>query len=314
VTRSRLTPFRPGALCRSAMRGLPLLLGFLLALVLVLNARGAGRIRLRVLPPLYTDAKGAPLFRPEAVAFGAGGTLAVAEPERGAILIYKATPEGPMAVSDLAVAEAPYPIRLRVTSKGELLVLDGRSKKIVRVSAAGEAQGSIETGKSPGIRALAIDARDNLYVLDVAGPRILTFDPAGAPTGELQLPADAGFFSDVAVDGHGNLFLLDSVARQVYVLRAGSTEAVKLGGPLTEDLDFATSLTVIGSGHLFLLDEHGGGIVILGPDGSFQGRQSAMGWREGFLRSPSDIAFDGNLTLYVADRENNRVQVFSISQ
>lgn len=277
-------------------------------------ARAAGHLKLRALAPIYSDSKGTPLSAPESAAFGAGSLLAVADTGSGRIVMCSVTAEGITPTAEFAVAEAPYPIRIKLTSKGELLVLDGRSRKIARVASTGEFKGYIDTGNSPGIRAIALDRSDRLYVLDVSAPRILMFDAAGKAAGETPLPASAGFFSDLVIDARGDVFALDSVGSQVYVVRAGASEASKFGVRLVEELDFATSLAVTRSGHLFLVDQHGGGIVILGPDGSFQGRQSAMGWREGFLRYPSDISYDDNAGLYIADRGNNRVQVFAISQ
>ena len=36
-------------------------------------------------------------------------------------------------------------------------------------------------------------------------------------------------------------------------------------------------------GTLYVVDENGGGIVILGRDGSYMGRQLSLGWNEGLL-------------------------------
>ena len=71
------------------------------------------------------------------------------------------------------------------------------------------------------------------------------------------------------------------------------------------------ALAVDHLGRLFIVDENGGGIVILGPDGSFQGRQSNMGWKPGSLRYPSGLCVDTAGMMFVADRGNNRIQVFA---
>jgi len=60
------------------------------------------------------------------------------------------------------------------------------------------------------------------------------------------------------------------------------------------------------------VDENGAGLVTLGQDGSFLGRQLAMGWSEGFLYYPSQMCANGRDELFIADRGNSRVQVFSI--
>jgi hypothetical protein len=68
------------------------------------------------------------------------------------------------------------------------------------------------------------------------------------------------------------------------------------------------------TGRIAIADLSDGGIVFLGPDGSFRGRQSAMGWKEGLLRYPSGLAAGPPGLLFVADRGNNRVAVFAVSE
>jgi len=76
---------------------------------------------------------------------------------------------------------------------------------------------------------------------------------------------------------------------------------------------FPTAIASDRRGHLFVADQTGGGIVVLGADGSFLGRQAGRGWTQGLLRYPSGLCVaDGGL-LFVADRENDRVSVFTIA-
>jgi hypothetical protein len=60
------------------------------------------------------------------------------------------------------------------------------------------------------------------------------------------------------------------------------------------------------------VDENGAGIVILGQDGSFLGRQLTMGWNEGLLYYPSQMCINDKDEAFIADTGNSRVQVFSI--
>ena len=60
-----------------------------------------------------------------------------------------------------------------------------------------------------------------------------------------------------------------------------------------------------------MVDQYGSGIIILGSDGSFQGRQSGMGWKESLLRYPSQVCTNNSNDLFIADRNNSRVQIFS---
>ncbi|HET6373528.1 MAG TPA: hypothetical protein VFG76_09485, partial [Candidatus Polarisedimenticolia bacterium] len=139
-----------------------------------------------------------------------------------------------------------------------------------------------------------------------------------ASTGILErsiaLPAEARGLSDVAVDGQGSIFALDGVGRRVWVARPGEAVFTPLSGSLSEDLDFPGGLDVDSSGRLLVLDQNGGGVVILGPDGAFRGRQAVFGWKEGHLRWPTDICTTRRGSVVIADRENQRVQVFAVGE
>ena len=131
----------------------------------------------------------------------------------------------------------------------------------------------------------------------------------------VSLPMERGtFFSDVALDKSGNAFVLDSIGRRVFVAKSDATTAVPFGPSLVSDLDFATSLAVDNAGHVLVADQSGGGVVVLAADGTFAGRQSGLGWKEGLLRYPSSMVVEPTGRLFIADRGNNRVAVFGLAQ
>jgi sugar lactone lactonase YvrE len=158
----------------------------------------------------------------------------------------------------------------------------------------------------------AVGPQDRVHVVDVAGRRVLVVDPEGRVLRTISVPADCRFPADVAVDGRGDVYVIDSVGRRAFAARSGEAALVAIGAPLVEDLDFPTAVAVDDDGRLFVLDEHGGGIVVLGRDGTFRGRQSAMGWKEGLLRYPVDACVDGRGSVFVAERGNSRVQRFRV--
>ena len=63
--------------------------------------------------------------------------------------------------------------------------------------------------------------------------------------------------------------------------------------------------------HYLMADKYGHGLVSIGTDGSFQGRQLDLGYHEGYVSYPSAACMNGAGDVYVADRGNNRVQVFA---
>ena len=75
---------------------------------------------------------------------------------------------------------------------------------------------------------------------------------------------------------------------------------------------FPAGITTDKRGRIYLVDRNGSKIIILGQDGSYLGRLSAMGWKEGLLNYPSQICLNDSGEIFVADTNNNRVQIFSI--
>ena len=284
-----------------------------LGALLRVPAAGPEEARLRILVGLYADSKGSPLGAPEGVAV-AGERIAVADTGNGRIVEYALVQEGVEARSEYACDELPSPARIRFAGSGELLVLDSKLRRIGRVGSGGAFRGYLGLPAQAVPRSVDVDARGGIRVLDVGRGKVLTLDDKGTVLGELDLPAGetSAFYSDLAVSGRGDVFVLDSVRRRVLVAKAGAKTFEPFGEALPEDFEFGTSLAVDGPGKIYVADQNGGAIFVLSADGSRRSRHSSMGWKEGMLRYPSALAI-GAERLLVADRGNNRVEMFAIA-
>jgi len=201
--------------------------------------------------------------------------------------------------------------------RGELTMLDGKQRRIVRFGAKGELKGYLtpEGVPEPATivpRSFKIDANDAIHVLDVFGARVLVLGPDGKYQRHLPFPEAYGFFSDLAVGRNGTIYLLDSVTAALSAAPRNARDFTPLGKSLRTHLSFATSIAVDGRGVLYVVDENGSGIVLVGPDGSVLGRQLAMGWTEGLLYNPTQMCLNDKGQVFIADRGNSRVQVFAI--
>lgn len=268
--------------------------------------------------PISVDGKGGGFKQPEGVSCERKQILLVADTGNGRLLKYSITGQAVTPVAEFVLPQLPYPIRVQVNSKGEIFALDGKLRKIGRVAASGEFLGYVDpSGLSSGnvvLRSFRIDRNDNLYLLDVSTSRVIVLDPAGKVQKEIPFSKETGFFSDLAVDEHGNIFLIDSVARRVFSAPKNSPTLSPLTGSLKQEMSFPTGIAVDSTGRIFVVDQNGSGIVILGQDGSFRGRQGSMGWKEGYLRYPSQICINEDGDVFIADRGNNRIEVFSLGQ
>jgi len=283
----------------------------------VTGAQAAEPLKFRQMAPIYVDGKGAGIRQPEGVACR-GNELVVADTGNGRLLRYTIAGDTWTPGGEIVLPQLPSPIRVDMNSKGEIFVLDGQSRKIARVAPSGEFLGYFApTGDVQGTvvsRSFRVDRDDSVYLLDVSSARILLLDTSGKILREIPFPKGYGFFSDLAVDAGGNIFLLDSVRKMVFKVAKNSPDAVQLGERLKDEAYFPTAIATDKQGTIFLVDENGSGIVILGPDGSFRGRRLSMGWKDGFLRYPAQMCVTENGSAFIADRGNNRVDGFLITE
>jgi sugar lactone lactonase YvrE len=281
-----------------------------------LDSLGAEAVRFVHALTVYADGQGESLNRPEGVACR-DNVFVVADTVNGRLLRYTLADASLGGGEEIKIPEIPFPSRLQISSKGEIFVLDGKTRKLARLGPELKFIGTVEPrglpeGRTPILRGFALDRTDNIYLLDVFGERVIILDPAGQYQREIAFPAGIGFISDLTVDGQGTIYLLDSVKATVYAAAAGAGTFSALASNLKEYLTFPTAISTDNRGTLFLVDRNGSGIVLLGPDGSYRGRQLTMGWKPGLLYYPSALCLTGADEAVIADRDNSRVQVFKL--
>ena len=264
------------------------------------------------------DDKEEPLRAPEGVACSDKGVLVVADTGNGRLLTYTYRDGRIGGGTPVKIAEATYPVRVQIDSRGDVLVLDRRTRRIVRVDAAGKFAGTVELRADsgpPSVVPLAfkLDAADNLYVLDVAARRVVVAGPDGRVNRILPLPKDGEEFTDVAVDLAGRILALDSVGARLWAADKAATTFKAIGESLKDRVSFPIYVTEA-QGVLYLADQNGHGLVVLGADGTFLRRELDMGWIKGKVYYPAQLCVSGEGLVFVADRANNRVQAFSGSR
>ena len=161
-------------------------------------------------------------------------------------------------------------------------------------------------------RSFTIDSADNVYVLDVFSARLLVLDAAGRFQRVLPFPEVIGFGADVSVDAGGTLYLLDSIGRRLFSAASGAKVFTPLGGDLTESVSTLPTYITTSKGIIFVLEGIGSSVVSLGRDGSFLSRQLTMGWEEAALNHPSQMCINDKDEVFIADRDNSRIQVFQL--
>jgi NHL repeat-containing protein len=267
---------------------------------------------------LYADGEEKPLKAPEGVACTDGGHLVVADTGNKRLVLYTSQNGRLGGGKEVKLDQLTAPQRVQIDAKGDLYAFDLKTRKVVRVTANGSYGGTIlvkgiENASDVVPSTFKLDPGGNVYLLDGAGHRVLVLDPSGTVTRQVQLPPESGTVTDIAVGAGGVLYAVDAVKAVVWSAEKGAAAFKPLTQSLKDRMSFPSYLTV-SKGRIFVVDQNGNGIVVLGVDGSYQGRQLSIGWGEGLVYYPAQLCMTESGTVFVADRYNNRVQVFSIAK
>jgi DNA-binding beta-propeller fold protein YncE len=273
--------------------------------------------KLRYLTSAYSDEKGGGLNLPEGVACDGKGRVVVADTGNGRLLRFTFQDKAFTGGSEIKIPQMPEPSIVRLSSTGEIYVLDNAQRRIVRLGSDGGFKATLAFSGVPAPativpKSFTIDAADNLYVLDVFSSRILVLNAQGAFQKALPLPGDAGFISDVAVDTAGTVFVLDAIKRRLFSAAKDAASFTALGGDLGDSITTLPTYMTTDKGIIFVVEGEGGSIVTFGRDGSFLARQLTKGWEEGSLNHPAQICITDKDEVFVADRDNSRIQVFRL--
>ena len=298
----------------------PLSIRYLLLALIALApclAQGAEPLKLRAFAVLTGDnnQKQLLLKTPNGVACNDKQAV-VADSGNGRLVRYALEEDGIKEGAPLNVPELLFPIHVQFDSRGNIFALDGKIRRVVRLKPQGGADNfEIQGAPAPATvvpSSFKIDANDQVYLLDIFGERVLVADTSGKFTRQVPFPKGYRFISDLAVNPNGDILLLDSVAGAILVAKKESPSFAVLVGNMNEYLDFSTNLTTDARGVIYVTDHDGGAVVAFGQDGGLLGRQLSLGWKAGQLYYPSEMCINKSGLLFVADRANNRVQVFQM--
>ncbi|MBP8273143.1 MAG: VCBS repeat-containing protein, partial [Acidobacteria bacterium] len=255
------------------------------------------------------------------------------------------------------------PYRVAIDSTGGLYVAEEQNHRVVYFSAgattatrvygqsgsftsATSNNGGLSANSLSYARGVAVDANDNLYIVDGGNHRVL-FYPAGTTTAT-RVYGQGGVFTTgtinkggvsadslndptIAVaDASGNVYIADQNNNRVLFYAGTSTTATRVYG---QNGNFATTgtgvsattfnqpgnLVVDAAGNLYVSDLTNNRVLfflngsatatrVYGQNGNF-GTNSA-GTSATALRFPRAAAIDSNNNLYVADQQNHRVLFF----
>ncbi len=179
------------------------------------------------------------------------------------------------------------------------------------------------------VTAVATDSHDRVFVYNRGDHPVAVFDPEGKllfswgeglfirPHGIWIGPDDAVYLTD---DLNHTVHKFTAEGRHLFTLGTsgqpsdtGNTSidyrTIRRSGP---PFNFPTNLAVAPNGDLYISDGYGNArIHKFSPEGVLQFSWGTPGTGPGQFQVPHGIAIDRNGVVYVADRENSRLQLFS---
>ena len=164
---------------------------------------------------------------------------------------------------------------------------------------------------------VAVDSHDRVYVFQRQGPPVLVFDREGhflTPwTRRDGMPADA---HHIYVGPGDVVYLVDRDAHQILKYTTDGELVASIGdrdrASLQKPFNHPADICVAPSGEMYVADGYGNSCIHrFSPDGVYISSFGSPGRGPGQFLVPHSIRAANDGRLYVADRENNRVQVFS---
>jgi len=277
----------------------------------IVNLTYGESIKIKYNSSIYSDDRGSGLRLPEGVACN-DNILLIADTGNSRLLKYTIENGVLKGGAEIKIPELTFPQRVEIGASNEIFIFDGKLRKIARLSPDGKFKSYLSFEGSVVPKSFKIDRFGNIYVLDIFNERVLVLNQEGNQIRSIEFPERYGFISDLAIDPIGNVFLLDSTLAVIYIASKESKSFSPFKNGLNDYINFPSNITIDAKGVIYLSDLAGGTISVIGQDGTFRGHQSGYGWKEGLLRYPSQICINDKGDFFVADRENNRVQMFIV--
>ena len=168
-----------------------------------------------------------------------------------------------------------------------------------------------------GPSGVAVDSADHVYVFQRQGPAVVIFDRGGRVLRVWQrengVPADA---HHIHVGPDDTVYLTDRDSHQVLAYDTAGRMLQSLGtrdrAELQAPFNHPADVCVAPSGDLYVADGYGNSSVHrFNADGDYISSFGSPGSGPGQFRVPHSIRISQDGRVYVADRENHRVQVFT---
>jgi hypothetical protein len=145
---------------------------FISLLFFPISAFSAGGVKFKHIQSVYFDEKGVGLKEPEGVACNEKTLLIVGDTANDRLLLYNFQERSLKAGMEIKIPQLSNPIRVQINSRGEIFALDGKKRRIIRLSPEGTFKSYVDAEGVPSPsafvpRSFKIDVDDHIYILDI---------------------------------------------------------------------------------------------------------------------------------------------------
>lgn len=256
-----------------------------------------------------------PLRAPLGVSVAPDGRIFVADSENNQVQVFDRNGKWLAKFGKLGrdAGEFYYPTGILVRNN-KLYVADMLNSRIQILSLDGKYLGVIPDKQKHGnltIGPLTLnqDKQGNMYVTTL-GHEVLVFDKDDkfvrkfARPGEG--PGEVNYPFGVAPDNDGNVWVADSNNGRIHEFDGRGRLIMSFGG-----LVLPRGMAVDSKGRIYIVDTFQHKVFVMNKDGKQLFTFGERGVEEGTFNFPNSVVLDNNDRIYVADRENNRISVWT---
>ncbi|MBU0728895.1 MAG: 6-bladed beta-propeller [Proteobacteria bacterium] len=211
------------------------------------------------------------------------------------------------------------PVALALEKSGDLLVLDGKGKRVVRMTADGTI---VSTFGSPGSAAgklskptdLAVNSKGIIFIADRGNEWVQAFSSDGVFLNVLRDTTAAPLDEPIAIslDDKDNLYVLDADRMMVAAYSPEGKPMYVFGRKGDSPGDFDDPVDIYATTQeVFVLDNDTENIKVFSNEGRFLRAIGIPGDSKGEFNSPTAITPMGKTAFAVSDDDNKRIQILA---